>query len=95
MEFQEYIKPELLVLVPVLYLIGMGLKKSALSDKWIPLVLGIAGVVLSAVYVLATGEMTDARGWLLGGFTAITQGILLAGASVYVNQIVKQSKKEE
>lgn len=95
MEFQEYIKPELLVLIPVLYLIGVGLKKSALSDKWIPLVLGIAGVVLSAVYVLATGEMADARGWLLGGFTAITQGILLAGASVYVNQIVKQSKKEE
>lgn len=95
MEFQEYIKPELLVLVPVLYLIGMGLKKSALSDKWIPLVLGIAGVILSAVYVLATGEMADARDWLLGGFTAITQGILLAGASVYVNQIVKQSKKEE
>lgn len=95
MEFQEYIKPELLVLVPVLYLIGVGLKKSALSDKWIPLVLGIAGVILSAVYVLATGEMANVRDWLLGGFTAVTQGILLAGASVYVNQIVKQSKKEE
>lgn len=91
MEFQEYIKPELLVLVPVLYLIGVGLKKSALSDKWIPLVLGIAGVILSAVYVLATGEMAHVRDWLLGGFTAVTQGILLAGASVYVNQIVKQS----
>ena len=95
MEFQEYIKPELLVLVPVLYLIGMGLKKSALSDKWIPLVLGITGVILSAVYVLATGEMANVRDWLMGTFTAITQGILLAGASVYVNQIVKQSKKEE
>lgn len=95
MEFQEYIKPELLVLVPVLYLIGVGLKKSALSDKWIPLMLGTTGVILSAVYVLATGEMANVRDWLLGGFTAVTQGILLAGASVYVNQIVKQSKKEE
>ena len=33
MDFQEYIKPELLVLIPVLYLIGMGLKKSAMPDK--------------------------------------------------------------
>jgi len=28
-------------------------------------------------------------------FVAITQGFLCAGASVYINQIVKQSQKEE
>ena len=28
MDYQEFIKPELLVLVPVLYVIGLGLKKS-------------------------------------------------------------------
>ena len=28
MEHQEYIKSELLVLVPVLYIIGLGLKKA-------------------------------------------------------------------
>ena len=33
MECQEYIKSELLVLVPVLYIIGLGLKKSKLADK--------------------------------------------------------------
>ena len=38
MDYQEYIKSELLVLVPVLYIIGLGLKKSKLKDKWIPLV---------------------------------------------------------
>ena len=32
MDFQEYIKPELLVLIPVPYLIGMGLKKSTIAD---------------------------------------------------------------
>ena len=29
MEYQEYIKSELLVLVPVLYIIGLGLKKAS------------------------------------------------------------------
>ena len=28
-------------------------------------------------------------------FTAITQGILIAGLSTYVNQIVKQANKDE
>ena len=28
-------------------------------------------------------------------FTAITQGILVAGLSNYVNQIIKQASKEE
>lgn len=28
-------------------------------------------------------------------FTAITQGILIAGLSTYVNQIIKQTNKDE
>ena len=50
----DYIKPELLILIPVLYLIGMGLKKSqSVADRKIPLILGACGVLLAAVYVLA------------------------------------------
>lgn len=59
MEYQEYIKSELLVLVPVLYIIGLGLKKSKMKDKWIPLVLGIIGIALSAVWVAATSSITN------------------------------------
>lgn len=95
MDFQEYIKPELLVLIPVLYLIGIGLKKSSLSDKWIPLVLGGVSIILSGVYLLANGTFSGWQEVLVAVFTSLTQGILLAGASVYVNQIVKQSGKEE
>ena len=35
--FKEFIKPELLILIPVLYLIGMAIKKSEVKDKSIPL----------------------------------------------------------
>lgn len=47
MNYQDYIKTELLVLIPVLYLIGIGLKKSKMPDKWIPITLGVIAVILS------------------------------------------------
>lgn len=95
MDIQEYIQPELLILVPVLYLIGIGLKKSAMADKWIPLILGGVSVLLSALWVFATCDCSGAREIAEAAFTAVTQGILIAGASVYVNQLIRQSGKEE
>lgn len=95
MNYQEYIKSELLVLIPVLYLIGMGLKKSKIPDRWIPLILGVSGVLLAAIWILSTADIHGIQDWLAGVFTAITQGILLAGASVYANQIYVQRNKEE
>ncbi len=95
MNYQDYIKTELLILIPVLYFIGIGLKKSRLPDKWIPTVLGISAVVLSAVWVLATSDISGLQETASAIFTAVTQGILAAGASVYANQIYTQAKKEE
>ncbi len=93
MEYQEYIKSELLILVPVLYIIGLGLKKSKMKDKWIPLVLGITGITLSAVWVAATSQIATIQEVSTALFTAITQGILTAGASVYANQLYVQANK--
>lgn len=92
----NYIRPELLILIPVLYFVGMGLKKSErVSDKYIPALLGVCGVVLSIIYVLASSDVSTWQNSLLALFVSITQGILCAGCSVYVNQIKKQSGKEE
>lgn len=95
MNYQDYIKTELFILIPVLYFLGTGLKKSKLPDKWIPVALGISAVLLSAVWVLATADISGLKEAASAIFTAITQGILLAGASVYVNQLYVQAKKEE
>ena len=95
MNYQDYIKTELLSLIPVLYFIGIGLKKSKLPDKLIPAVLGLSAIVLSAVWVVATTEISGLQQAVYAVFTAVTQGILLAGTSVYVNQLYIQSKKEE
>ena len=93
--FKEFIKPELLILIPVLYLIGMGIKKSEFQDKFIPLLFGIVAVILSGLYVFATSEITGAKEIAMAIFVALTQGILTAGASVYFNQLYKQSKKKK
>lgn len=95
MDFSQYVNPELLVLVPVLYLVGVAIKKSNVADKFIPWILGGIAIVLCVIYTLATSDLSTAKNVLLAIFSAITQGVLTAGASVYVNQLVKQTSKSE
>lgn len=93
---KEFVKPELLVLAPVLYILGRGLKSAAaFADKYIPLALGAVGVCMAALWVAATSTITGPQSAALAVFTALVQGVLAAGASVYANQIVKQAKKGE
>lgn len=87
----EFIKPELLVLIPALYFIGCMLKKSqAFADKYIPLTLGLIGIALCALWVAGTSTLDTPQEILLAVFTAIVQGVIVAGLSVYANQIYKQ-----
>ncbi len=82
MELLEYIVDKALILIPVLNILGMILKNmEKIPDNLIPLIL-LAFGVLGAV--------------ALSGFSAdsVIQGILVTGAAVYGNQIVKQLKKE-
>ena len=95
MELKEFIKPELLILIPVLYVVGIGLKKSKLSDTLIPLVLGGIAIVLSAAWVIATSDISTLKDVAYALFISVTQGILSAGASVYVNQLYVQAKKKD
>ena len=88
MEILNYITEHALIMIPVLIIIGQIIKNiEKIPDKWIPLILlpiGIAGAVL------------------LGGFDSVAasvdsviQGVLVTGAAVYGNQVVKQIKKDE
>lgn len=95
MSIEDYIKPELLILIPVLYIIGHGLKRSKLPDNLIPLVLGGSSIILSVAWVIATSDIFTFKDVAYAIFVSVTQGILSAGASVYINQIYIQSKKKE
>ena len=92
----NYVKPELLILTVVLYFVGVGLKKAeAVKDKYIPLINGAIGIVLCTIWVFATCTCGTPQDIAMAAFTAITQGILVAGLSTYVNQVIKQTTKEE
>ena len=95
MNLVEFIKPELLILIPVMYVVGIGLKKSKLSDTLIPLILVGIAIVLSAAWVIATSDISTLKDVTYALFISVTQGILSAGASVYVNQLYVQSKKKD
>ena len=95
-QIMNYVKPELIIVAIALYFLGMGLKQAqAVKDKYIPLILGSVSIVLCAVWVLATSEISTGQQAAMAVFTAVTQGILVAGLSNYVNQIIKQTQKTE
>ena len=93
MNYQDYIKPELLILIPVLYFVGVAIKKSKIRDALIPVILGCFGVLLSFIYLMAVEPVTGAQSVFTALWTALTQGILTAAAAVYSNQIIKQAQK--
>ena len=96
MDIMNYIRPELFVVAIACYFIGTALKSTTLvKDKYIPLVLGGVSVLLCCIYVAATATLATSSDWLLALFTGLTQGVLMAGLSTYVHQLVKQLSKEE
>ena len=95
-QITNYVKPELIVVAIALYFVGMALKQAqAVKDKYIPLILGGISIAICAIYVFATCTCGTGQDIAMALFTAIVQGILVAGLSNYVNQLIKQSGKEE
>lgn len=69
---ESYIRPELLVLVAVLYLVGNGLKRSReVPDPLIPVLLGGFGVFLALLWVISTTAPSTLQEWAAAAFTAI------------------------
>lgn len=83
MDILKFIIEQALILIPVLYVIGYIIKNTEkIKDKYIPIILVVLGVVFSNLLL----------GW---GIDATIQGILVAGATVLGNQIIKQTNKDE
>ncbi len=96
-DYTVFIKPEHLILIPVLSFIGIGLKKSEyVKDKYIPISLGGTGVLLAIIWVLATTVIGRFQDVLMALFVGLTQGVLCAAGSVYFDQAaIKQPKKTQ
>lgn len=95
MEIAEYIKPELLIVALALYFLEAAVRKSAvIQEKYILLLTGAAGIVICSLYVFATCECGGGKDIAMAAFTAVTQGIVVAGISTYAKQIVSQIGKK-
>lgn len=81
MEILNLITENALIFIPVIYIIGMMLKGlEQIQDKFIPLILLPIGVALA---MLSMGLCVE----------AFIQGVLVVGAAVYTNQLIKQIQK--
>ena len=95
-QIMEYVRPEFLILAVVLYLLGEALKgMETIANKYIPFILGGVGVVACGICVIAGSTISNAQELATAIFTAFTQGVLVAGLSTYVDQLVKQAGKDE
>ena len=83
MDFLKYITENAIILVPVLYIIGNILKGTELiKDKYIPILLMPVGIAFSIAIIGVNVE-------------AVIQDILVTGATVCSNQLIKQLNKNE
>ena len=80
----NYIVEDGLILIPVLYIIGEIIKQTLIiKDKWIPLILLVVSILFS---ILLLNEPI---------INNIIQGILITGATVYIDQVKKQYFEKE
>ena len=80
----NYIVDDGLILIPVLYVIGYIIKQTnILSNRWIPLVLLVIGIMFSIF--LLNDPIVD----------RVIQGILIAGVTVFIDQVKKQNFEKE
>lgn len=84
MDILNYVVQEGLVMIPVLFIIGEIIKGTELlSNKWIPLVVLVISVAFTPL--------------VLGTYTAdnIVQAVLVAGVTVFGNELIKQTSRED
>lgn len=89
MDISSYVT--VLPIVIICYLVGIGCKASRkINDKAIPVIVGIVGgiIAIPAMYLMHDFPAEDI-------ITAISVGIMSGFASTGINQVYKQSKKEE
>ena len=80
----NFIVEDGLILIPVLYILGEIIKNTlVIKDKWIPLILLVVSILFS-IFLLNESIINN-----------IIQGILITGATVYIDQVKKQYFEKE
>ncbi len=73
----SYVKPELFVVIFVLWGLGLMFKASKIENKYIPIWLCVFALVIALIWVYATTEITTSQMLAMAIFTAIVQGVII------------------
>ena len=74
----------------ICYLLAQGIKATSLDNKWLPLICGVAGLILGEVGMAIMAEF-PATAYLTAAAGGIVSGLAATGA----NQVIKQLTGEK
>lgn len=86
---QYYIRSELIIIIPVLFLIEKFLFKAHVNDTVIGVVVLLSSLFLTTLYTVTVCSANNWRQICTLIFSILTQGILLAGAHHYLPALKK------
>ena len=70
----EYIDPQLVIVVPMLWGIGMAVKKSSIKNRFIPVLLSFCAWAVVMLHLMSTRLILDSRSVSAMLFAVVTQG---------------------
>lgn len=73
----EYIDPQLVILVPMLWGIGMAVKKSSIENRFIPAVLLVCAWAVVMLHLMSSKLTLDSQSVSAVLFAVITQGSVI------------------
>ncbi|WP_195542932.1 phage holin family protein [Massiliimalia timonensis] len=85
----EYIRSELIVVIPVLYFLGRILRRSKVLCKRIPGILLVVSLAVTALYTFSVCDVSSLKNFYACLFSIVTQGVLLTGGSMFIHEMVK------
>ena len=90
----EFIDPQLMVIVPMLWGIGMAVKKSSIENRFIPFILLICSCCVVILHLTGTNLITDSNALAGCIFAGLTQGsVIWLVAWTGYEKVLKESRE--
>lgn len=79
----EYVRSELIVVTPVLYIFARMMENSRIRQEVIPWYLLLIAFVLAGLYTFSMTDISSVSKVLMALFSTIVQSVLLSGTAVF------------
>lgn len=80
-----YVRSELIIVIPVLYILEKVLAKTKLKSSRIPLVLLAVSLIITGCYTFSVCTIDTLKDFYSCMFSILTQSVLITGGSLFIN----------